>query len=85
LALCGGRAVGSWVAAPDSEGHGQDFEDNLSFDQGRSIGPILILRGRNARMTSAQLKATPKTLLNGDQVLVPNEEANETLLAELRY
>jgi hypothetical protein len=36
-------------------------------------------------MTSAQLKATPKTLLNGDQVLVPNEEANETLLAELRY
>jgi hypothetical protein len=36
-------------------------------------------------MTSAQLGGTPKTLPNGDQVLVPNEEANEALLAQVRY
>ncbi len=62
-----------------------DFGTNLSFNQGRSISRILIHRGRNARMISPQLKGTPKTLPNRDQVLVPNEETNEALLAELRY
>ena len=63
----------------------RNFETNLGFDQGLSIGRILIHRGRNAQMTSARLEGTPKTLPNGDQVLVPNEEANEALLAEFRY
>jgi hypothetical protein len=63
----------------------RNFRTNLGFDQGRSIGRILIHRGRNARMTSPQLKDTPKTLPNRDPVLVPNEETNEALLAELRY
>jgi hypothetical protein len=36
-------------------------------------------------MTSAQLKGTPKTLENGNQVLVPNQEANESILADFRY
>ncbi len=36
-------------------------------------------------MTSAQIKGTPKTVLNREQVLVPKEEADETLLAEFCY
>lgn len=62
----------------------RNFETNLDFDQGPSTGCILIYRGRNAQMTLAQLRAAPKTLPNGDQVLVPNAEANEALLAEVR-
>jgi LCP family protein required for cell wall assembly len=63
----------------------RNVETNLSFDQGLAFGRLLISRGRNARMTSAQLKGTPRTLENGNQVLVPNQEANEAILAEFRY
>jgi hypothetical protein len=63
----------------------RNLETNPGFDQWRSIGRIFIHRGRNARMTSSQLKGTPKALSNRDQVFVPNGEANEALLAELRY
>jgi LCP family protein required for cell wall assembly len=63
----------------------RNVETNLSFDQGLAFGRLLISRGRNAQMTSAQLKGTPRTLENGNQVLVPNQEANEAILAEFRY
>jgi polyisoprenyl-teichoic acid--peptidoglycan teichoic acid transferase len=63
----------------------RNVETNLGFDQGLSFGRLLINRGRNAQMTSAQLKGTPETLDNGNQVLVPNREANEAILAEFRY
>lgn len=63
----------------------RNVETNLSFDQGLAFGRLLISRGRNAQMTSAQLKGTPRTLDNGNQVLVPNQEANEAILAEFRY
>ena len=58
---------------------------NLGFDQGVAFGRLLINRGRNAQLTSAQLQGTPETLDNGNQVLVPNQEANEAILAEFRY
>jgi polyisoprenyl-teichoic acid--peptidoglycan teichoic acid transferase len=63
----------------------RNVETNLSFDQGLAFGRLLISHGRNAQMTSAQLKGTPRTLDNGNQVLVPNQEANEAILAEFRY
>jgi polyisoprenyl-teichoic acid--peptidoglycan teichoic acid transferase len=63
----------------------RNVETNLGFDQAVSLGRVLISRGRDAQMTSAQLKGTPKTLPNGNQVLVPNQEANEAILAEFRY
>ena len=63
----------------------RNVETNLGFDQGLSFGRLLINRGRNAQLTSTQLTGTPKTLDNGSQVLVPNEEANEAVLAEFRY
>jgi anionic cell wall polymer biosynthesis LytR-Cps2A-Psr (LCP) family protein len=63
----------------------RNVQTNLSFDQALFFGRLLISRGRNAQMTSAQLKGTPKTLENGNQVLVPNQEANESILADFRY
>jgi hypothetical protein len=36
-------------------------------------------------MTAQQLQGTPETLENGDQVLLPDGEANEEMLDEFRY
>ena len=63
----------------------RNVETNLDFDEALSLGRVLISRGRNAQMTVSQLKGTPKTLPNGNEVLVPNEAANEAILAEFRY
>jgi len=63
----------------------RNVQTNLTFDQALAFGRLLISRGRNAQMTTAQLKGTPKTLENGNQVLVPNQEANEAILADFRY
>jgi polyisoprenyl-teichoic acid--peptidoglycan teichoic acid transferase len=63
----------------------RNVETNLGFDQGLAFGRLLINRGRNAQLTSAQLQGTPVTLDNGNQVLVPKREANEAILAEFRY
>jgi polyisoprenyl-teichoic acid--peptidoglycan teichoic acid transferase len=63
----------------------RNVETNLSFDQALALGRVLISRGRGAQMTSVQLKGTPKTLPNGNQVLVPDQEANEAALSEFRY
>lgn len=63
----------------------KNVETNLALDEAISLGRVLIGRGRNAQMTSVQLEGTPKTLSNGNQVLVPNEATNEAILAEFRY
>jgi polyisoprenyl-teichoic acid--peptidoglycan teichoic acid transferase len=63
----------------------RNVETNLGFDQALALGRVLISRGRGAQMTSAQLKGAPKTLPNENQVLVPDQEANEAVLAQFRY
>jgi LCP family protein required for cell wall assembly len=63
----------------------RNVQTNLSFDQALFFGRLLVKHGRNAQMTTAQLEGTPKTLDNGNQVLVPDQEANETILADFRY
>ena len=63
----------------------RNVETNLGFDQALALGRVLISRGRDAQMTSARLEGTPRTLENGNQVLVPNQEANEAILAQFRY
>ena len=62
----------------------ENVETDLGLDEGISLGRVLIRRGLNAKMTSNQLKGTPETLPNGDEILVPNEEANETILRDFR-
>jgi polyisoprenyl-teichoic acid--peptidoglycan teichoic acid transferase len=61
----------------------RNVETNLDFDEELSLGRLLISRD-HAQMTASQLKGTPKTLPNGEEVLVPDDEANEASLAEFR-
>ena len=62
----------------------ETVQTDLGLDEGISLGRVLIRRGLNAKMTSNQLKGTPETLPNGDQVLIPNEQANEAILEDFR-
>jgi LCP family protein required for cell wall assembly len=62
----------------------RNVETNLDFDEALSLGRLLISR-EHAQMTASQLKGTPKTLPNGEEVLVPDQEANEAILAQFRY
>ncbi len=63
----------------------EHVQTDLGLDEAFSIGRTLFREGRHDRMTSAQLKGTPETLPNGNQVLLPDEEANEAILREFRY
>ena len=63
----------------------RNVETDLSARDGVFLGRALIKQGRNASMKSVQLQGTPDTLSNGDQVLVPDNEANEEILREFRY
>ena len=63
----------------------ENVKTDLDLDGAITLGQILIRRGRHAEMTSQQLKGTPKRLPNGDEVLIPDEEANEQILDEFRH
>jgi anionic cell wall polymer biosynthesis LytR-Cps2A-Psr (LCP) family protein len=63
----------------------ENVETNLGFQEALSLGGVLISRGRNAQMTSVQLKGTPGALPSGAEVLVPNDAANEAVLEEFYY
>jgi polyisoprenyl-teichoic acid--peptidoglycan teichoic acid transferase len=63
----------------------ENVETNLGSQEALTLGRVLIKQGRNAQMTSVQLKGTPNTLPSGAQVLVPNEVANKAILEEFRY
>ena len=63
----------------------ENVQTDLGFDEAISLGQVLIRQGRHAEMTSEQLKGTPETLPDGDQVLVPDEDANEPILDHFRY
>lgn len=63
----------------------ENVQTDLGFDQAITLGQVLIRKGRHAEMTSEQLEGTPETLPDGDQVLVPDEDANEPILDDFRY
>ncbi len=63
----------------------RNVQTDLGLDVGIAIGRALIKRGPNAQMTSQQLQGDPATLDNGDQVLIPDDEANKPMLDEFRY
>ncbi|MDQ3913596.1 MAG: LCP family protein [Actinomycetota bacterium] len=58
----------------------ENVETDLGLDDAISLGRVLIRRGLNAKMTSTQLRGTPETLENGNEVLIPDEAANEAIL-----
>jgi anionic cell wall polymer biosynthesis LytR-Cps2A-Psr (LCP) family protein len=62
-----------------------NLQTDLGFDGAVALGKILIRRGKHAEMTSEQLQATPKTLKNGDEVLIPDDDANQTILDKFRH
>jgi polyisoprenyl-teichoic acid--peptidoglycan teichoic acid transferase len=58
---------------------------DLDLDGAITLGQVLIRRGRHAEMTSQQLQGAPETLSDGEQVLIPDEDANEPILDEFRH
>ena len=63
----------------------ENVQTDLDLDGAITLGRVLIRKGRHAEMTSQQLQGTPETLPNGEQVLIPVEEANQAILDEFRY
>ena len=63
----------------------RNVQTDVGFSDGVSIGRILLRRGPNAQMTAEQLKGTPETLDNGNEVLIPDDQANEPILDQFRY
>jgi LCP family protein required for cell wall assembly len=63
----------------------ENVQTDLDVDGAKTLGQVLIRKGRHAEMTSQQLQGTPETLANGEQVLIPDEEANRQILDEFRY
>ena len=63
----------------------ENVQTDLDLDGAVTLGQVLIRKGRHAEMTSQQLQGTPETLANGEQVLVPDEEANGQILDEFRH
>src|SRR5215217_1501990 len=63
----------------------QSVQTDLGLDEAISLGRALINQGRHAEMTSEQLKGTPETLPNGNEVLEPDDEANDAILDGFRY
>jgi polyisoprenyl-teichoic acid--peptidoglycan teichoic acid transferase len=63
----------------------ENVQTDLDLDSSITLGQVLIRRGRHAEMTSQQLKGTPETVPDGEEVLIPDEDANEAILDEFRY
>ncbi len=61
-----------------------NVETDMSVSEMAALGRMLGKHGRNSVMTSTQLKGTPGALPSGNEVLIPDREANETILREFR-
>ena len=62
----------------------ENVQTDLDLQGAMTLGQVLIRKGRHAEMTSQQLKGTPETLPNGEQVLIPDEDANHAILDGFR-
>jgi LCP family protein required for cell wall assembly len=63
----------------------ENVQTDLDLGGAITLGRVLIRKGRHAEMTSQQLKGTPETLPNGEQVLIPDEDANNAILDGFRH
>jgi LCP family protein required for cell wall assembly len=63
----------------------ENVQTDLDLGGAITLGRVLIRKGRHAEMTSQQLKGTPETLPNGEQVLIPDEDANHAILDGFRH
>ena len=62
----------------------ENVETDMDLDMAVALARLLIQHGRNAQMTSTQLQGAPTTLDNGSQVLIPEDDVNETILKNFR-
>lgn len=62
----------------------ENVDTNLEIVQAISLGRALVGRGEDGGMRFAQLKGKPENLPNGNEVLVPDEQANERILENFR-
>ena len=61
-----------------------NVDTNLGIVQTISLGRMLVGHGEDGGVRSYQLKGKPEILPNGDAVLVPDEQANESILKHFR-
>jgi LCP family protein required for cell wall assembly len=62
----------------------ENVDTNVGIVQAISIGRTLIKNGAETGMKSFRLKGNPEILPNGNAVLVPDEQANATVLEKFR-
>jgi polyisoprenyl-teichoic acid--peptidoglycan teichoic acid transferase len=63
----------------------ENVDTDLGILQVIPLARALVLHGRGADMTTAELKGTPTYLPDGAQVLMPDDEANEAILQDFRH
>jgi polyisoprenyl-teichoic acid--peptidoglycan teichoic acid transferase len=63
----------------------QNVKTDLDLDAAVALGQVLIRRGKHAEVTSEQLQGTPKTLHDGAEVLIPDDQANQLILEKFRH
>jgi polyisoprenyl-teichoic acid--peptidoglycan teichoic acid transferase len=62
----------------------ENVNTDLGILQVIPLARALVLNGENNRMVTAELEGKPTSLPDGEQVLVPDEEANEAILEDFR-
>jgi anionic cell wall polymer biosynthesis LytR-Cps2A-Psr (LCP) family protein len=63
----------------------ENVNTNLEIVQPISLGRTLVRHGADREMRFAQLKEKPEILPNGEAVLVPDQQANASILEGFRY
>jgi LCP family protein required for cell wall assembly len=62
----------------------ENVDTDLGVLQVIPLARALVLNGEDNKMTTAELEGHPISLRDGEQVLVPDEEANEAILQDVR-
>jgi polyisoprenyl-teichoic acid--peptidoglycan teichoic acid transferase len=62
----------------------ENVNTDLGILQVIPLARALVLNGEDNKMTRAELEGDPKFLSDGEQVLVPDDEANATILQDFR-
>ena len=62
----------------------ENVNTDLGILQVIPLARALVLNGEDNKMTTAELEGHPKFLHDGEQVLVPDDEANEAILQDFR-
>ena len=62
----------------------ENVNTDLGILQVIPLARALVLNGENNKMATAELEGKPTALPDGEQVLVPDEEANEVILEDFR-